>query len=138
MIQVLQYQKRRPGHWEMEDLWLVQRIGMLPGARMANTTMESRFSVEQMWSEEPMGYHMGWSGERLPAAVWDDPRRRSRIWRWCPEIKLVLDMVLERECGGWENGGEGVRVGVEYYGLEEGDYKKRGVEGAVWKGIKAW
>lgn len=99
MIQVLHFQKRRPGFWQLEDLWLIERIGILPGARMANGTTESRFSVEHVWSDEPMGYHLGWSGARLPGEVWSDPRQRKKIWNWCPEIKLILDMKLERECG---------------------------------------
>lgn len=98
IVQVLQFQNRRPNTLELEDFWLIQRIGVLPGARMANTTMESRFSVEQVWSNEPMGYHMGWSGKLLPGGVWNDPQQREKIWKWCPEIKLILDMKLDMEC----------------------------------------
>ena len=65
IIQVLEFQERAP-HTEMEDLWLIQRIGHLWGANMANTTVEAGFSVEQVWQEEPLGYHTGWSGARFP------------------------------------------------------------------------
>lgn len=109
MIQVLNFQKRPVGFWELEDLWLVQRIGILPGARMANTTTESHFSVEHVWSDEPMGYHLGSSGALLPVGVWNSRKQREKIWNWCPEIKLILNMRLERECqdgkhyGAWKN-----------------------------------
>lgn len=102
----------------MEDLWLIQRIGILPGARMANGTTESRFSVEHVWADEPMGYHLGWSGTHLSAKVWNDREQRERIWNWCPEIKLILNMRLERECredGEWD----GKRLPQKRSGREE-------------------
>jgi hypothetical protein len=64
---------------------------------MAKGTLESKFSVEQVWAEEPMGYHLGWSGARLPEDVWNDKAKQEKIWKWCPEIKLILNMRLERD-----------------------------------------
>lgn len=91
---------------------------------MANGTMESQFSVEHVWSNEPMGYHLGWSGARLPGEVWNDPEQREKILNWCPEIKLILDMRLEREC----QGGRGDKSVRDY-----------GVEGrAEWPGLSPW
>lgn len=64
---------------------------------MANGTLESEFSVEQVWQDKPMGYHLGWSGARLPEGVWDEKEKQEKIWKWCPEIKLILNMRLERD-----------------------------------------
>lgn len=118
---MLKFQERHSGT-ELEDLWLIQRIGHLPGAKMANGTVESQFSVEQVWQDEPMGYHTGWSGERLPEAVWDSSEHRKHIWDYCPEIKMILPMKLKNEGCGDD-------------GDEEG-HEKRMVED--WPRLKAW
>ncbi|CUS08565.1 unnamed protein product [Tuber aestivum] len=97
IIQVLENDHRPENDGALEDLWLVQRLQLLPGAKMANGTTEQKFSVEQVWHDEPMGYHLGWSGARLPEGVWDEKEKRDKIWNWCPEIKLILNMRLERE-----------------------------------------
>jgi len=96
ILKVLEFQERTPES-ELEDLWLIHRIGNLPGAKMANGTVESGLSVEQVWNDEPMGYHTGWGGQRLPDEVWGTKAHRERIWEYCPEIKLILGMRLERE-----------------------------------------
>lgn len=137
IMQVLNFQNRHPNTLEMEDFWLIQRIGLLPGARMANATTESHFSVEQVWYGEPMGYHMGWSGRRLPEGVWDDPRQREQIWRWCPEIKLILDMRLERECrGGGEYGGGD--IWSEGYGGRDIWEKMKTKRDVDWPRLSPW
>ena len=64
---------------------------------MANASLEAQFTVEGIWHERPMGYHVGGSGDALPGEVWDDIERRKRIYDYCPEIKLLLRMKLERE-----------------------------------------
>jgi hypothetical protein len=97
MIQVLETQQRPLDDSTFEDVWLVKRIGLLPGAKMARSTLESEFSVEGIWGEKPMGYHLGWSGNLLMGDVWNEKEKRDKIWKWCPEIKLILNMVLERE-----------------------------------------
>lgn len=97
IIQVLETQERNP-NTELEDLWLVQRLGHLPGANMANTTVEASFSVENVFVDEPLGYHTGWSGARFPEGVWGTKEHRAHIWKYCPEIKMVLDMKLSVKC----------------------------------------
>ncbi|KAH8154717.1 uncharacterized protein LAJ45_01248 [Morchella importuna] len=95
ILQILRTQRRYAHHREMEDMWLVRRIGTLPGARMANGSTEAGFSVEGVWAEEPMGYHLGGSGAVMPLAVWMERERRERVWEWCPEIKMIMGMELE-------------------------------------------
>ncbi|KAF3936142.1 hypothetical protein ABW19_dt0200930 [Dactylella cylindrospora] len=94
--QVLSFQERIE-NTDPEDLWLIKRIGLLPNANMANATTESQFSVENVWHESPMGFHLGWSGARLPEGVWDSEDQRKRVYEYCPEIKMIMKMRLERE-----------------------------------------
>jgi len=44
-----------------------------------------------------MGYHLGASGKKLADGVWSDVEQRKKIYEYCPEIKMILDMKLERE-----------------------------------------
>ncbi|PNY24976.1 Uncharacterized protein TCAP_05063 [Tolypocladium capitatum] len=46
------------------------------------------------WREgyyEPMGYHIG-TGGRMYDQIWGTPDRREHIWKYCPEVKMVLEM----------------------------------------------
>ena len=94
--QVLSFQSRQDQN-DAEDRWFVNRLGLLPGAKMANASLEAQFTVEGIWHERPMGYHVGGSGNALPDEVWNDIEKRKRIYDYCPEIKLLLRMKLERE-----------------------------------------
>jgi hypothetical protein len=92
--QVLQFQTRLD-HTFSEDEWLSSRMGLLPDAHMCDPVLEREFAVENIWQERPMGYHLnpvGWSEQ-----VWGDPNKRSMIYDYCPEIKMIADFHLERE-----------------------------------------
>ncbi|KAK0623415.1 hypothetical protein B0T14DRAFT_427835 [Immersiella caudata] len=120
IVQILRNQIRRDGS-EPEDVWLTDRLGHRPGARLANGTVSAVFSGEQHQGEtvhsgnttldaaregayipsldswrdgfyEPMGYHTGKSGKLLPGGVWGTPAQRKHIWDYCPEIKMTLEM----------------------------------------------
>lgn len=70
-------------------------MGLLPDAHMCDPVLEREFAVEDVWQERPMGYHInpaGWSPE-----VWHDSSKRRMIFDYCPEVKIILDMYLERE-----------------------------------------
>jgi hypothetical protein len=78
-----------------EDSWLSSRMGLLPDAHMCEPALEREFVVEDIWQERPLGYHInpaGWSDH-----VWQDPGKRKMIFDYCPEVKIILDMHLERE-----------------------------------------
>jgi len=47
---------------ELEDLWLSRRLAELDGSVMANATVSKGFSVESVWDDRPLGYHVGWLG----------------------------------------------------------------------------
>ena len=62
ILQVLEREKRKNGDGELEDLWLSNRLNRLPNARMAVAKVSKTFSVESVWDETPLGYHIGWLG----------------------------------------------------------------------------
>lgn len=92
--EVLEFQERQDNSGP-EDWWMSQRLGLLPDANMCPPEKEKEFAVEDIWHEWPMGYHMNHAG---PAAeVWRPIQRRHEIYDYCPELKIILDMNLERE-----------------------------------------
>lgn len=62
ILQVLQKERREIGSQELEDLWLSNRLTTLPDAKMAVANVSKTFSVESVWDESPLGYHIGWLG----------------------------------------------------------------------------
>jgi hypothetical protein len=62
IIKVLKREQRRIGDGALEDLWISDRLRMLEGAKMANATISKTFSVESVWDDAPLGYHVGWLG----------------------------------------------------------------------------
>ena len=77
---------------------MASRVGLVPGANMAPPTVEREFAVEDIWTERPMGYHINPTvSPGNSQDVWDDPAKRRMIYEYCPEIKIILDMRLDRE-----------------------------------------
>lgn len=66
ILEVLKKEKRQDGDGQLEDLWLSERINHLKGARMPNATISKTFSVESVWDDRPLGYHVGWLGVHHP------------------------------------------------------------------------
>ncbi|KAL9031621.1 MAG: hypothetical protein Q9196_000378 [Gyalolechia fulgens] len=94
--QVLKFQTRQDDV-EPEDKWLADRIKVLPGVKLPKAEAEKRFAVEGIWDEKPLGIHVPSSNEVLHTDVWDDPGQRKKILEYCPEIKMIMTMKLERE-----------------------------------------
>ncbi|KAL8693440.1 MAG: hypothetical protein Q9218_001750 [Villophora microphyllina] len=112
IITVLLNQKRIPNS-EPEDVWLSDRLGHLPDAKLANGTVANEFSVENTYTDRPMGYHLGHSGRGNPAAYLGTPEKREKIWDYCPEIKMLTDMDPEQYMPGhcnenWKRGEKAV------------------------------
>ena len=91
--QVLQFQTRLNDS-DPSDRWLSMRMGLLPDARMAPATKEAEFSVENIWHDEPMGYRLD---HTLPDSVWGNQTLRKKIYGYCPEVKIIHEMKLERQ-----------------------------------------
>ncbi|KAG9237499.1 hypothetical protein BJ875DRAFT_148823 [Amylocarpus encephaloides] len=62
ILQVLEKDKRKHGDGALEDLWLSDRLNRLPNSRMAVANVSKTFSVESVWDDAPLGYHVGWLG----------------------------------------------------------------------------
>lgn len=62
ILEVLSKESRKIGDGALEDLWISHRMNQLPGAKMADATISKTFSVESVWDESPLGYHIGWLG----------------------------------------------------------------------------
>jgi hypothetical protein len=64
-----------------EDRFFYLRMSELPHAKLPDPEVAKKFSVETIWYEWPVGYH----GPRL----WHKDRLAD-IWKYCPEVELVL------------------------------------------------
>lgn len=65
--------------------------------KVANGEERAHFTVEDIWHEKPLGYHVREGGKNLPEVVWKSRDQRKEIFRYCPEVVMVMDMKLERE-----------------------------------------
>ncbi|KAL8810980.1 MAG: hypothetical protein Q9200_002170 [Gallowayella weberi] len=94
--QVLKFQSRQDDQ-DPEDRWLSDRIKLLPDVRLPKPEVEKTFTVEGRWDEKPMGFHVPSSSDSLLRDTWDELAQRRKIFNYCPEIKIIMDMKLERE-----------------------------------------
>ncbi|KAH8891616.1 hypothetical protein GQ53DRAFT_648258 [Thozetella sp. PMI_491] len=71
-----------PGHFKSytEDQWYYAKMKELPHAKLPDRDVAKRFSVEQEWYDQPVGYH----APRLY-----NRKRMQEIWEYCPEVELV-------------------------------------------------
>jgi hypothetical protein len=123
---------------EPEDEWFGKRITVLPGAKVATGAQENHFSVEAVWHEKPMGYHVKDGGEDLAEDVWKDPEKRRKNFEYCPELAMIMPMKLERErCDGDNREGEIVDEEAKAKEEEEANRKAAEAEGAGAEGIGA-
>jgi hypothetical protein len=113
ILEVLERERRPEWDGALEDLWLTDRLHGLPGARIPNAAVSKTFSVESVWDETPLGYHIGWLGvhhEQVKppfdfrtsaryadpfGQIWDDQGQVDHIMEYCPEVKMILGMKLE-------------------------------------------
>jgi hypothetical protein len=93
ILRVLQSEQRKPNDGELEDLWLCNRMHRMPGAKMANASISKTFSVEGVWDDAPLGYHVGWLGVHH-GQLWDSEAQVEHVLEYCPEVKMILGMRL--------------------------------------------
>ncbi|KFY69399.1 hypothetical protein V498_10478 [Pseudogymnoascus sp. VKM F-4517 (FW-2822)] len=93
---VLDFQSRDSDS-EPEDEWFGKRISAMPDFKVASGLDSKHFSVEEVYHEAPMGYHLRNGEGHLPVGVWKNSDQRARILKYCPEIAIILPMKLERE-----------------------------------------
>lgn len=81
---------------EPEDDWFGKRLWILPGAKIASK-LEGAISVEDVYMERPVGFHIREGGNNVNEDMWSDAARRREIFEYCPEVSMIMDMKLERE-----------------------------------------
>lgn len=121
---VLSFQERY-NNSEPEDEWFVKRLSVTPGEKVASE-FQGALAVENVLMDKPMGYHVrGGGGSNLNHDVWKNPEVRKRIFEYCPELSMIMDMKLERErCpdddrqGGRGSDGDMPRLAVEVVGKQ--------------------
>jgi hypothetical protein len=96
ILHVLSTQTRQYNDGALEDLWLTDRLKDLEGAHMPNATISKSFSVESVWDKQPLGYHVGWLGVHHEQ-IWDEDGQVEHIMKYCPEVKMILGMKLDRD-----------------------------------------
>lgn len=65
--------------------------------KVAKGEDRAHFTVEDIWHEKPMGYHVREGGRNLPERVWKEKDQRKEIFQYCPEVTMIMTMKLERE-----------------------------------------
>ncbi|KAI9740116.1 MAG: hypothetical protein M1818_004867 [Claussenomyces sp. TS43310] len=91
ILKVLEKEERKPHDEQWEDLWLCQRL-----PNPAPAPIEVEFSVESIYAERPLGYHLRGSGKLLDPSIWGNRTRKRQVLTYCPEMKIVLgNMGLE-------------------------------------------
>lgn len=81
-----------------EDEWFSNRLGLLPDSNRANVTVSQSFAVRDVWSERPLGYYVRPNIHPDNSKdVWALQERRKQIFEYCPELRLVVNMRLEKE-----------------------------------------
>ncbi|KFX94898.1 hypothetical protein V490_04100 [Pseudogymnoascus sp. VKM F-3557] len=82
---------------EPEDEWFGKRVSAMPDFKVASGLDTKHFSVEEVYHEAPMGYHLRNGRGHLPVGVWRNSDQRARILKYCPEISIILPMKYELE-----------------------------------------
>ncbi len=91
IIEVLKNETRKANDPDWEDRWLCDRL-----KNNAPAEEGIKFSVESIYYERPLGYHLRGSGKLVDPNIWGNATRKRQIFKYCPETKLLLgNMNLE-------------------------------------------
>lgn len=94
ILDVLRKERRPHMDGALEDLWLAKRLHDLPGSNMPNASVSKHFSVESVWDERPLGYHIGYLGVHHEQ-IWDVPAQVEHVFEYCPEVSLIMKMEMK-------------------------------------------
>lgn len=86
IVKLLENEQRPENYSQWEDMWLSEKLDK----KAAIGADEISFSVESMYYEKPLGYHLRGSGTLLDATIWGNGTRKRQILEYCPEVKIVL------------------------------------------------
>jgi hypothetical protein len=85
IVKLLEDTERPPRFRQWEDSWLCENL-----KNAAPAAEEVNFSVESIYSERPLGYHLRGSGQLLDPLIWANKTRKRQILEYCPEAKILL------------------------------------------------
>ncbi len=91
ILEVLQHQKREENDEALEDLWLTEKLHSLEGSHMPNATISKTFSVESVWDDTPLGYHVGWLGAHHEQVGFPRPISRRNLGAWPRMQHTIID-----------------------------------------------
>jgi hypothetical protein len=121
---VLAFQSREDDS-DPEDEWFGKRLSSMPDFKVASALDSQHFSVEEVYHEKPMGYHLRDGGGRLPPGVWKSSDQRAKILKYCPDVAIILPMKLERErCDGDNREGAIDEAEAERIKIEEAEAER--------------
>lgn len=86
IVEVLKKHTREENYRQWEDTWLAEMLV----ETAAPPIEEIHFSVESIYTEYPLGYHLRGSGKLMDGGVWSNGTRRRQIFEYCPEVKMLL------------------------------------------------
>lgn len=86
IVDMLKTKSRPVGYRQWEDTWLAEMLV----DTAAPPVEEIHFSVESIYTEYPLGYHLRGSGLLMDGGVWSNGTRRRQIFEYCPEVKMLL------------------------------------------------
>lgn len=92
---VLKFQERL-NDTQPEDEWFGGRVWVLPGAKVASG-IQGQLAVEDTYIPNPMGFHVRDGGKGMSDEVWKKHEQRKSIFKYCPELSMIMDMKLEVE-----------------------------------------
>jgi hypothetical protein len=92
---VLSFQVRESS--ASEDEWFGNRLVHYPGMKVATGKEPNHFSMEEVYHPNPLGIHLRKGNDKLPKNVWKNKDQRAAIFKYCPEVSMIMDMKFESE-----------------------------------------
>ena len=70
---------------KFEDQWFYHKMKEIPGSRLPSKEIASKFAVETIWYDTPLGYHQvdRWNSDKM-----------DKVAEWCPEYKMATTELL--------------------------------------------
>ncbi|KAL8387890.1 hypothetical protein RB595_009600 [Gaeumannomyces hyphopodioides] len=114
---------------EPEDEWFGKRLWILPGEKVASG-VDGALALEDVYVENPMGFHIRDGGKDLKDAIWKNKEQRKKLFNYCPELALIMDMKLERQRCKGDNGESNLsQAQLDAAKRREDDEKRKHEEG---------
>jgi len=111
ILEILRVEARRDGD-DFEDVWFTKRLqkngkkiaprhealkwsgeSQVPGGLLEEMELQKNYrEPDPRTRYEPMGYHIGNSGNQFHTNIWGTKELRDHVYFYCPETKMLLNM----------------------------------------------